>query len=1018
MNPMSKRTLFLSPLFSAALGLPSQAAPVALPDLMPRPGDHTTMRWVEGFPGILPHAPWKRRVETGTYVMEQDTRSLQFSHLGPPAPTPQEQTPAQLELTLQANGKLYRCSQGGAWGRFTGPRLIESGTFLQRADVTDLAFTPIDGGEPLRVEARWETAAWSDRLGLIFSARPGLESIQAGEASFGKIGGGYGLTGGNDWVVPHEAAVDPEQFTLELWAFFPPATIAPRRGTSWLVCKNRNEAHNGNYGIVFQNGVTHARMNIGGGGENMHEIVPPPSHPLHVDAWNHLAMSYDGETLRYYINGKEAGTKRIGKPRTPGTHALAIGRREDGCGDGMHFTGAVDEIRIYDRALKPEDIRQRFAAPTAPHPHFTPVREWSFRADGTAAEKSPSATWKDAALEMRLTTTRDQEPKHIQRRWELPPGQSWTAADWHHVALAVEPSTFTLAENSSPILVRATGIDSGAPCPVALDPAIGWFRINLDSIRPTAPPGQTGPSNDSIERIRLVLANPSDREQMARLMFEKTGSGFHDRIGSPLTGISAMLRDSEGNPTGIPVQLSKNWHNEPGSGVYAGMWFHGISQMRIPAGGSVDLELTLAYGHWGGVAAASHAQLTLIGWGSNQLWHQSALGSWGESICYEPEQAQGHCTITDVRPAMIKAKPEDPSWGWSGNIGGGDFLRFFTPAGERIPHSRIRATHHRSGPCLSEVTYTGAIGQAIHHATTVSLARTDDVVRGTYHIRMDVTEPADFSRFVVFQIGADTYSYSGERKMAVGNETGLRREWDTQWGGDTYRTEPMEATGRIPWASLHDSEYVTKETNGPPANRGLVIRSWKARLGGKPATPWLAERGLVRYHHQSSTLDILPPPGLTRLEPGDFVEATIEHIAMPKWAQDYYGPSESLRNALAKDQNTWRMIHREAVQGDRQVTVTRGTVERLYPDVRIQAEQGEAAWELTGGVGYVPVTITGLPSSRDAVLTVDDAALDQSVHGKDFWQTDYDPARRTWSRTYNLPASRAKTQVVLGKPMY
>jgi hypothetical protein len=536
--------------------------------------------------------------------------------------------------------------------------------------------------------------------------------------------------------------------------------------------------------------------------------------------------------------------------------------------------------------------------------------------------------------------------------------------------------------------------------------------VNLDSIKPTAPPGRSGPSNDAIERIHLTLTNPSEREQMARLMFEKTGVGFYQGIGSSLTGISAILRDMDGNPTGIPVQLSKNWHNEAGAGVHAGFWFHGISQMRVPAGGTVELELTLAYGHWGGLPAVSHSQLSLIGWGSNQLWHQSALGSWGESICYEPDQAQGQCTITDVRPAMVKAKPEDPPWNWTGNVGGGDFLRFFNPAGERVPHSGMCAIHHQSGPCLSEVAYTGNIGNGIRHSTGVSLARSDDIVRGVYQIRMDVHKAMDFSRFVIFQIGADTYNSSRERRMAVGNETGLSREWNTQWGGNTYRTQPLEATGRIPWASLHDGEFVSNETNGPPANRGIVVRSWKARLGGKPASPWMAERGLTRFQNVSSTLDIVPPPGITRFEPGDFIEATIEHIVMPKFAKHYYGPSVSLRTTLAKDENTWRMIHREAFGGDRRVTMKTGTLERLYPDVRVKAESGKASFELNGGIGCVPVTITGLTSSRGFTLSLNGTAIDQSVHGNDFWQADYNPVDRTWSRTYNLPASERNIQTV------
>lgn len=374
------------------------------------------------------------------------------------------------------------------------------------------------------------------------------------------------------------------------------------------------------------------------------------------------------------------GSKKIGKPRTPNNHALAFGRREDNGGNGLHFTGAIDEIRLYDRALNLAEIRQRHGNPTFANPYLKAVREWNFRADGLAAAKSPSASWKDASLEIKLSAAKG--ALQMQKRWDLPKDLSWSAANWQQVSLALDPTTFESVEAMPPVTVKASEMATGIARPVEYDSAVGWFRVNLDGIAPTAPPGKSGPSNDAIERVKLTLTNPTDREQMARLMFEKTVSGFRQRIGSAITGISAILRDMDGNPTGIPVQLSKNWHAEPEGGVHAGYWFHGISQMRLPAGGTVDLELTLAYGHWGGVPAASHAQLSLIGWGNNQLWHQAAIGSFGESICFEPEQGQANCTITDVRPLMVKAKVADPEWKWTGNVGGGDFLRFFTPVGE------------------------------------------------------------------------------------------------------------------------------------------------------------------------------------------------------------------------------------------------------------------------------------------------------------------------------------------------
>jgi hypothetical protein len=196
------------------------------------------------------------------------------------------------------------------------------------------------------------------------------------------------------------------------------------------------------------------------------------------------------------------------------------------------------------------------------------------------------------------------------------------------------------------------------------------------------------------------------------------------------------------------------------------------------------------------------------------------------------------------------------------------------------------------------------------------------------------------------------------------------------------------------------------------ANRGLVIRSWQARPGGQPAEPWLAERGVNARGTDTSTMDIVPPPGVTRLLPGDFIEATFEHLVMPQFAADYYGPNKPLRAALREHENTWRMIHREAIGNDRRVAVTTGTLAGTYPAVEIRAVNEVAEFTLSGGLAYVPLTITGLTSPRFGSLELDGNAVDQSVHGADFWQCDYDPASKTWSRTYNVPITDAQPHLI------
>ncbi|MEM7012410.1 MAG: LamG domain-containing protein [Verrucomicrobiota bacterium] len=961
--------LFILALFACSL---SAQTPIA--DLMPSEEDHTSMWWRDGFPSVVKGADWRRVVKTGNYWFMLDTDTLRIPRLVSVNPSANELPDADLQLRVVVDGKVYHCNKGAEWTRFGGPRLIESGRFLQRADVTNLELVAGDGTK-LNAEARFETAAWADQLNLIFAARPGQLPIVAGEESFGRVRGGFGLDGSNIFESPAEEADLGATFTLEFWVFVPKNFKAGKH-SPWLVCKNHHEAADGNVGIlVHPDAIPAVRFNIGGGQDNAISVRAERRDAFKLEQWNHVAVSYDGDVLQLYLNGHFVAEEQVGKARVPKPGALAFGKRQDRLA-GFEFRGVIDEVRIYNRALRLEELRLHFHRPEIDRPASMEAREWTFREDIPMSPGRIRETWDSAKLELNVAD-------HIAKNGAA------KEDSWREVSLAIDPVT-----RLAVIPISEVNVEAGDR-PVSFEPSVGWHRINLDGIE------SVGVGNDTIERIPLRLTNPTNREQIARLMFEKTARGIRQRIGTPITGVSAILRDADGNPTGIPVQLSKNWHDHAEGGVYNGQWFHGISQIRLPAAADVKLELVIVYGHWGGLPAASHSQLSLIGWGGNQRWDQSALGAWGESICYDPNQAQAQCTITDVRPLMVTSMSKtSPLFNWTNNVGGGDFFRFYDAAGERVPHRSMRTTYHRQGPCLTEVTYAGP-----QHTTTVSLARSDDVVRGIYKIRLDVKELAELSRFVIFQIGADTYSSTGERKMAVGDESGLIREWETQWGGNVYRTEPFECKGRILWASLHEAERRENHPDGAWANRGVVIREWKAQFGGEDAKPWIAERGLdLPGGKKSSTLDILLPPTITKLEPGDFIEATIEHIIVPQFAKDYHGPNEALRAALREHENTWRMIEREAVNGDREVEVTTGDLERLHPDIRIKTVENAAELQLSGGVGFVPITFTGLTSHACLQLLMNGEVFDQSVHGSDFWQTDFDSRTGTWSRTYNVPA--------------
>ena len=171
----------------------------------------------------------------------------------------------------------------------------------------------------------------------------------------------------------------------------------------------------------------------------------------------------------------------------------------------------------------------------------------------------------------------------------------------------------------------------------------------------------------------------------------------------------------------------------------------------------------------------------------------------------------------------------------------------------------------------------------------------------------------------------------------------------------------------------------------------------------------LSYRGCLRDRERppSANIELTPPPGLTELQPGDFVEAVLELVIMPVSATDYYGPNTALSRALRTGGNSWKMLLREAVGNTITVDAVRGRIVKSWPPVIAVDSRDSAELVLRGGLGFVPITFGGLSSYRSYELWRDDGEgprrIDQQIHGHDFWQSDFAPTSRTWSLSYNVP---------------
>ena len=627
------------------------------------------------------------------------------------------------------------------------------------------------------------------------------------------------------------------------------------------------------------------------------------------------------------------------------------------------------------------------------------VAVWPDRAS-LLLELIPNKDLHDARLSLQLVhkegTTSASDPQTA-GLWKSGQRQSaWLA--WSPNAATIETGPL---EGTS---VRAADVNNGdGTVPVTYEPAHGWFRVELPREH-----WQPGADFDHLERVRLQLINREHRPKLVRLLLAK------DYSMPGITGMSPMLRDAQRHPTGIPVQISKNWHTRRGNPRHRGPWFHGLTMLRLPPDSETECEFSLAYAHWGGVPAASHAQLCLVGWGADQLWDEVAVGCWGESICYEPDVTQKRGLIDDVRPLMVWAmKQKAAKWNWTNNVGGGDFLVYFDETGKRQYLARMRTEYTAYGPNLTRVTYAGVTPDGhIAARLTVSTPRADDLVRAFHRFRYDVLEPTTFRRLAFYQLGADRYNDAPVRVMVWGNTGGAVEHWKPgrEAQGTGYARTGVACQGPIPWFSLQHTLRRDLQ-GGAYADRGLVIRSWKARLGGEDVPMPTASMFRTPIQNGNVNLELGPPPGLERLLPGDFVEAEVHLLVMPATAEDYYGPNGNLRAALARGGEPWKMIHREATGNDLELTATQGTVLHRYPIVVQVDHQQQARLAVTGGIGYVPLTLTGLRRHAGWQLwqSVGGEAgneqwspVDQSVHGNDFWQTDYDPLTRTWRVTYNV----------------
>ncbi len=141
--------------------------------------------------------------------------------------------------------------------------------------------------------------------------------------------------------------------TLEAWVY--PTAL----GTSWRTVLLKEQPGNLVYSMYAN--TTSQRPNgqvfVGSSEWNVNG-----SSQLPLNAWSHLAATYDGANIRLFVNGAQVGAVGQTGAMPASTGALRIGGNNIW---GEWFQGRIDEVRVYNRALTATEIANDSAVAVA-----------------------------------------------------------------------------------------------------------------------------------------------------------------------------------------------------------------------------------------------------------------------------------------------------------------------------------------------------------------------------------------------------------------------------------------------------------------------------------------------------------------------------------------------------------------------------------------------------------------------------------------------------------------------------
>lgn len=235
-----------------------------------------------------------------------------------------------------------------------GSYAIISGLQISSASTTTTSCTPSPSG----LISWWKGEAdGSDSAG----ANHGM-LLNGASFGLGEVGQGFSFNGNNQCVqIPHDANLITSNFCVEAWVK-PAGQVSDAInqdlifGQSYGACQLVVRPGVNGLRVVFQFGTSHV---------NFYEVMSVGDIP--IGEFSHIAGTWDGKTLRLYINGALNAESTPGAlPVDSGCPFYIGGFYSPGSDDcayvGQFFNGLIDELSFYNRSLSGPEIQSIFNA--------------------------------------------------------------------------------------------------------------------------------------------------------------------------------------------------------------------------------------------------------------------------------------------------------------------------------------------------------------------------------------------------------------------------------------------------------------------------------------------------------------------------------------------------------------------------------------------------------------------------------------------------------------------------------